>query len=69
MPMRTAEQLIAWGVMPHTKLSASALGLDADGNQESWNTKLQSRIPDAHARAQFIQPLVQADIGVWMPWI
>jgi hypothetical protein len=69
IPFTQAEQLIKWGVLPHTKLSADALGLNAEGNQEHWDDRLTRYIPDARARMKFIQPLVQKDIGIWLPLV
>lgn len=65
-----AEQLIKWGVLPHTKFKASELFLDRPkDNYDHWNERLSKFIPDAKARMKFIQPLVQQDIGIWIPLV
>ena len=64
-----AEQLIKWGVMPHTKLSASSAYLDARDNAAHWNEKLSKFIPDARQRREFIRPFVEKDIGIWLPLV
>ena len=69
IPFTQAEQLIKWGVMPHTKLSANALGLNADGNAEHWDERLQKFIPDNSKRMAFIKPFVEKDIGIWLPLV
>jgi len=58
-----------WGVMPHTKLSASALFLDADGNAEHWDDRLRRFIPKDAERKAFIAPFVEKDIGLWLPLV
>jgi len=67
--LRQAEQLIKWGVMPHTKMTASTLGLNAQGNQDHWDDRLSKFIPDVRQRHAFIKPLVDKDIGIWLPLV
>ncbi len=69
IPFTQAEQLIKWGVMPHTKMSAGALGLNADGNAEHWDDRLRRFIPDNSKRMAFIKPFVEKDIGIWLPLV
>lgn len=69
IPFTQAEQLIKWGVMPHTKLTADALGLNTKGNSDHWNEKLSRFIPDPRKRQQFIQPFVEKNIGIWLPLV
>ena len=69
IPFTQAEQLIKWGVLPHTKLSASAVYLDATDNSNHWNERLSKFIPDARKRASFIAPFVEKDIGIWLPLV
>lgn len=69
IPMRHTEQLIQWGIMPHTKLSADSLGLNTQGNQDHWHARLRKWIPDDNQRQAFIKPFVDKHIGIWLPWV
>lgn len=64
-----AEQLIKWGVIPHTRMSADALGLSVADNSDHWHDRLRKFIPDNNQRATFIKPFVAKHIGIWIPFM
>ena len=57
-------------VLPHTKLSAEALGYDPDANRARWEKLLKAAgIANRVERFDILLPLVKADIAAWMPLV
>jgi hypothetical protein len=69
IPFTQAEQLIKWGLLPHTKMTASTLGLNDQGNQDHWDDRLRKFIPNDRQRYAVIRPFVEKDIGIWLPLV
>jgi hypothetical protein len=57
-------------VLPHTKLSAEALGYDPEANRQRWEKLLKDAgVSNRVDRFHILSPLVKADIAVWMPLV